>query len=250
MENIFYLIPLFFGTAATYSLVGFGGGSTYLALLALFNFPYESIPKIALLCNLIVVSGGLYHYIKKDFLPIQKILPFLLTSIPFAYLGGKMNIPRELFFILLGISLGIAGLRLLFKENSLPLKTLPSPLLFWIVGLISGGIIGFFSGVVGIGGGIFLAPLLYFLRWGEGREIAAMSSFFIFVNSLSGLWGQFSKSTLLIGSEWILPLGLAVFVGGQLGSRMSCGWSSLSLLRRVTAVFILTVSARLFWRFL
>ncbi|MBI4411952.1 MAG: sulfite exporter TauE/SafE family protein, partial [Deltaproteobacteria bacterium] len=156
MENIFYLVPLFFLTALIYASVGFGGGSTYLALLVLFNLPYLSIPKVALICNLVVVTGGLYHYIRNCHLPLKVALPFAIASVPMAYLGGSMPVGKNLFLILLGISLMGAGLRLLFFFNTEidanhgrpPKADAPT----W--GLIIGAPLGFLSGLTGIGGGI------------------------------------------------------------------------------------------------
>ncbi len=250
MESVAYLIPLFFVTAVVYASVGFGGGSTYLALLVLSGIPYGAIPKLALICNLIVVTGGLYHYLRQSLLPYRRVLPFILTSVPLAYLGGSIPLDKRLFLTLLAISLAIAGLRLLLTGYSVQSRNPRSDRTIWGLGLSVGALLGFVSGLVGIGGGIFLSPLLYFLRWGSAREIAAMSSMFIFVNSLSGLVGQFSKSGLPLDLSWILPLVLAVFVGGQIGSRLSAGHLRAMQLQRITAVLILFVSARIFWTFL
>ena len=272
MDHLIYIIPLFFLTALVYSSVGFGGGSTYLALLVLVSVPYGSRPKVALVCNLVVVTGGLYHYIRNRQLSLKSALPFAVTSVPMAYLGGKMPVDKTLFLILLGISLLCAGLRLLFVKRfdgsmvrsfdgfdpnyrTIALshyRTIPLPI---------GALLGFLAGVTGIGGGIFLAPILYFLRWGNARQIAAMASFFIFVNSAAGLMGQFSKDwTIDVGASanisWRTPLPgililiLAVFAGGQIGTRLSFGKLSPVYLQRITAVLILSVTAKIFWGFL
>ncbi|MBI4224390.1 MAG: sulfite exporter TauE/SafE family protein [Deltaproteobacteria bacterium] len=246
MESIFYVLPLFFLTALVYASAGLGGGSTYLALLTLFGFSYGDIPKIALLCNLVVVAGGLYHYLRAGLLPFGKILPLVLTSIPLAYLGGRIPVSQELFLFLLAIALAAAGVRLLLTGEPL-LKTKGiSPRGLWITGLSSGGALGFLSGLVGIGGGIFLAPLLYFLGWGTGRQIAAAASFYIFVNSAAGLAGQFAKSDFSWPGGLVFPLLLAVFAGGQIGSRVSLGFLPLAGLRKITASLILFVSFRIF----
>ncbi|MFH1018835.1 MAG: sulfite exporter TauE/SafE family protein, partial [Pseudomonadota bacterium] len=190
---IVYLIPLFFLTALVYSSVGFAGGSTYLALLLLFQFPYTAIPKVALVCNLIVGAGALYHYIRGRHLSFGRVIPFVAASVPCAYLGGSLPIGKELFMALAAVSLAAAGLRLLFIEKITEPVTPAGPFTVWSVGLGAGAVFGFLGGLVGIGGGIFLAPLLYLLKWGTPRQIAAMASFFIFANSLSGLAGQFHK---------------------------------------------------------
>ena len=241
------LVPLFFLTALVYASAGFGGGSTYLALLVLFNLPYYTIPQIALICNIVVVTGGLYHYIKAKHLKLNRILPFVVTSIPLAYLGGTLPMSKKWFLLILGISLAVAGARLLFWSKPSSARKEISQKTAWGIGLPLGGLLGFVSGLVGIGGGIFLAPLLYFLKWGNPRQIAASASFFIFVNSLFGLWGQWTKSGLSIEGQWLIPLILAVFLGGQIGNRLSVGWLPLKGIQRVTASLILIVSIRIFW---
>jgi uncharacterized membrane protein YfcA len=155
MEHIIYIAPLFFLTALVYATVGFGGGSTYLALLVLFNLPYESMPRVSLLCNVIVVCGGLYHYIRGGHFSIRHVLPFVVSSVPMAYLAGRIPIEKELFLALLAVSLGIAGLRLLWIQKSSAPREKISWQTAWFVGLPLGGVLGFVSGLVGIGGGIF-----------------------------------------------------------------------------------------------
>lgn len=247
MENIIYIVPLFFLTALVYASVGFGGGSTYLALLVLFSFPYLSVPKVALLCNLIVVTSGVYHHTRAGNLSIGRILPFVVTSIPFAYWGGTIPIEQRVFLLLLGFSLAVAGLRLLFGENRAAIRKEVSRGVAWSIGLPLGALLGFLSGLVGIGGGIFLGPILYLLGWGDGRQIAASTSLFIFANSLFGLWGQFQKDPFTVGSGVILPLGIAVLLGGQIGSRWSVGRIPPVVLQRMTALLVLFVSGRILW---
>ncbi len=250
MEPLIYITPLFFITALVYATVGFGGGSTYLALLVLFHFPYEAMPKVSLLCNVIVVCGGLYHYVRRGHFSLRHVLPFVITSIPLAYLGGKIPIKKEVFLMLLAISLGIAGFRLLWiQKNHTPREEISWPLA-GSVGVPLGGVLGFLSGLVGIGGGIFLSPLFHLLRWGNGRQIAASASFFILVNSLAGLWGQWSKGYSALDFQTLLPLGLAVLIGGQIGSRWSAGTFSLAMLQKGTALLILFVSGKILWSFL
>lgn len=241
---------LFFLTALIYSSVGFGGGSTYLALLVLFSVPYQSLPKIALLCNLVVVSGGIYHYVKDGHLKFGRIAPLIITSVPFAYLGGKTPISEKWFLVLLCLSLGVAGIRLFIgakdsiRQENPAKKTIAS----WFFGLALGAALGFLSGLVGIGGGIFLAPLLYFFRWGTAREIAAQSCFFIFANSLAGLAGQFAKNTANVDGAIVLPLILAVLLGGQVGTLLSMKKFPLQTLQKITATLVLFVAGQIFWR--
>src|SRR3989338_1635959 len=250
MEVFITLIPLFFVTAWVYASAGLGGGSTYLALLFLFQFPYTTIPKVALLCNLVVVSGGLYHYIRTRNLSLLLVLPFCVTSIPFSYLGGRLLVSKEYFLALLGFSLLIAGLRMLFSQKLISKEREIETQKSWWVGLPVGALLGFLSGLVGIGGGIFLAHLLYFMGWGKPKQIAASASFFIFVNSLFGFLGQWTKEAPFVETPGFFLLLLAVFLGGQVGSRFSVGKLSSFALQRVTAFLILAADGRIFWEFL
>lgn len=249
MES-FFLPILFFAAALIYSSAGFGGGSTYLALLVLFSFPDAAIVKTALLCNIVVVLGGWYLFAKEGYFCIGKIWPFVAASVPFAYLGGRIPIGKDLFLILLGISLAAAGLQLFFsgplavaqeREKHFSRKALP---------FFAGAVLGLVSGMTGIGGGVFLAPLLYFLRWGGAKEIAAASAFFILLNSVAGFLGQLAKDGDLLETASAFPLIAAVFAGGQIGARLGAQKIPPLKLQKITASLILYVSARIFWRFL
>ncbi len=248
-SEVFPLIPLFFFTALLYSSAGFGGGSTYLALLVLFGFDYTEIPGIALLCNIVVVGAGTFRFLRTGTLSLRRALPFILGSIPFAYWGGRIPIGRSLFFVLLGIALLIAGLRLLFSEHFHLEKTGQKQRpLGSLCALAIGAAIGFFSGLVGIGGGIFLAPLLYFLRWGKAREIAATASLFILLNSLSGLIGQWQKGHMLPFDIGFIPLALAVSTGGWLGTGLVLERFSPHTLSRVTGGLVSFAALHSFYR--
>lgn len=247
MEGLSLLLPLFFLTALIYATAGFAGGSTYLALLALFAFPYESMPKVALLCNLVVACGGFWVFLRAGYFSPKKILPFVLTSLPAAYLGGRIHVSKTAFLWLLALSLLAAGLRMLLSERSFSARNEPSWARAWALGLPIGAVLGLLSGMVGIGGGIFLVPVLYFLGWSQSREAASAAAFFILANSVSGLFGQFSKSGIELDWGLALPLMGAVFLGGQIGSRLGAGKISKLALQRVTAALILSVSGRLLW---
>ena len=237
------MLPIrFFIIALLYATVGFGGGSSYLALLTVSDVPYLLIPKLALICNLLVVSGGCYHYFKNKHFNIRLMLPFILSSVPMAFLGGMYAISENTFQGLLAGCLILAGFRLLFiPKSSIELTHIPS----WATSMAIGGILGALSGVVGIGGGIFLAPLMLNLRWGKPKEVASTASAFIWLNSLAGLAGQSTKG---IPSEifnyW--PLFIAVILGGQIGSLFgSHPKISQSSIQRLTALLILLISIRL-----
>jgi uncharacterized membrane protein YfcA len=236
------LAILFFIIALSYSLVGFGGGSSYIALLALFSVPYTFLPKIALICNLLVVTGGLTHSVKARNFSFKFLLPFILSSIPMAYLGGKTPISEKSFMILLGVCLLLAGLKMLLSRRIKNYGNFKTPKI--IPSLILGAILGLVSGMVGIGGGIFLSPALFLLKWGNPKKIAATATGFIWINSLAGLFGQLQKGNnneLL--SYW--PLFLAVLIGGQIGSYFCNRKISPRKIEIFTSFLVLIVSGRL-----
>ncbi|RXM53182.1 MULTISPECIES: sulfite exporter TauE/SafE family protein [unclassified Chryseobacterium] len=231
---LFFLIIAF-----VYSSVGFGGGSSYLAVLAMYSLPYQEIRLTALICNVIVVVGGVYIYIKNKQIDWKKVLPITLVSVPMAYLGAILKISQETFFLILGVTLIIAALLLWIKTDSKSDEKISQESKSAIFGnsLLGGGI-GFLSGLVGIGGGIFLSPLLNLMKWDTPRKIAATSSVFILVNSISGIFGQLSKLSVDMDYFRIASLCLAVLIGGQIGSRMSLKWNPL-VIKRMTAVLVL-----------
>jgi uncharacterized membrane protein YfcA len=244
------LALLFLLTAALYAAVGFGGGSTYNALLVLADTDYRVLPSIALLCNLIVVTGGVLQYRRSGDLNWRFALPFVALSIPMAWLGGRVPIDQEAFVLLLGLSLLAAGMAMWLQPTQ-PSSSRPEPTkLISAFGVPIGGAIGFLSGMVGIGGGIFLAPALHLLRLAEPKRIAATSSLFIMVNSIAGLVGQTMKQGTTAHLDRLtdyLWLFLAVLIGGQIGSRLSAKALSGRVVKRLTAVLVLYVSGRLLY---
>ena len=240
---LIFLCITFFAIAVIYSMVGFGGGSSYLAVLAMTGLAYQAMPPIALVCNLIVAGGGFIHFAKEGYFNLKKVLPFTVLSIPMAYVGGKLPIAKELFFLLLGLSLLIAAIRMLMPDNFFDRPREVSSKRAWCVGLPAGALLGFLSGLVGIGGGIFLSPLLLFLRWVDVKQAGASASFFILVNSLSGLLGQCHKQPL--NYEILLPLGAVVFIGGQIGSRIGSFHLPRLQFRRVLALLIASVAIKM-----
>jgi len=239
------LAILFLVTAILYSSVGFGGGSTYLALLLLWNIPYFIFPVIALSCNIIVVSGNCFNYIRAGNLNLKLLLPYLIGSIPLAYIGGSLPIEKKLFEILLFLVLATAGTLLLFNFKSYDDKEENYTKVSSIISVLIGGILGFVSGVVGIGGGIFLSPILFLLRAGKPKHIVTTASLFILINSLSGIFGQLTKSTILseIQNYWFLFL--AVLIGGQIGNFLNLKIFPTRILALVTAALVLFVAIRM-----
>lgn len=240
------LVPLFFMTAVAYASVGFGGGSTYIALLAAWGVSHTEIPQISLVCNLVVVAGGCFHFFRAGHGRIRNLLPFLVTSIPMAFIGGLIPVSKTVFMALLGVTLLAAGVRLALTSHLITRRTLDIRHV-WRIGAPTGAALGLISGLVGIGGGIFLSPLLYVLRWDDAKGISAAASLFILLNSLSGLAGQLMKGGLTVEWTHLVPLVLAVFVGGQIGSLMGVHRIPPLRIQQLTGVFILSVAARLIW---
>ena len=244
------LATLFLVTAALYSSVGLGGGSTYLALLLIWGVPYFIFPVLALSCNVIVVSGNCFNYIKAGNLNLRLLIPYLIGSIPLAYIGGSLPIEKKFFEILLFLVLAVAGILLLFnfrsyddKESSY--RQIPAPL-----SILIGGTLGFISGVVGIGGGIFLSPILFLIRASKPKYIVTAASLFILINSISGIIGQMTKNNVLaeVTNYWYLLA--AVLIGGQLGNFLNLKIFPTRILALVTAFLVLFVAIRMGIRFL
>ncbi len=238
----------FFFIAMLYATVGFGGGTSYIGMLALIGLQYEVIPKISLLCNILVVSGGCWHYFKSGLMKKSLILPFVISSVPMAFLGGYFPLTEKNFYLILTTSLLLCGLRILFIKDRQQ-EEIKEPV--YAVSLITGGLLGLLSGMVGIGGGIFLSPLLINLGWARSKNAAAVASVFILVNSFSGLVGQFAKSTVLPDPMTYVPLFLAVIVGGQIGSRIGThGKISYAMVQKGTGLLTLFISIRLLFKVL
>jgi hypothetical protein len=244
------LAALFFVTALLYGAAGFGGGSTYNALLVLAGADYRAVPVVALACNILVVAVGSWRFARSGHVDWRRIWPLFVLSIPFAWIGGRLVVAEIVFVGLLAASLLAAGLLMLWQplwEKEAPARLRSR----WIEPAASGAI-GFLAGIVGIGGGIFLAPLLYLLRWGPPKAIAGTCAVFILANSLSGLAGQLAKGSGgaaggALATYW--PLFPAVLVGGLIGSTLGSGRLDSRYVRILTALLILYVAARLAIRF-
>ena len=212
------LAILFLVTAVLYSSVGFGGGSTYLALLLIWGIPYFVFPIIALSCNIIVVSGNCFNYIRAGNLNLRLLFPYLIGSIPLAYFGGSLTIEKQLFEILLFLVLLVAGILLLFNFRSYDDKDESYKKIPIFISVLIGGFLGFVSGLVGIGGGIFLSPILFLIRAGRPSHIVTTASLFILINSISGIIGQLTKNYVLLELQNYWYLLVAVLIGGQIGN--------------------------------
>ncbi len=244
-----HLLLLFFIVAFCYASVGFGGGSSYLAILTLTGIAYTQIRATSLLCNIVVVAGNVLLFQKEKVIPWKKVLPLTLFSVPFAFFGGYVAITQRFFFILLGSTLLFAAMSMWrSKKQTFSTRTPPS---FSIQKNASyGGFIGFLSGMVGIGGGIFLAPLLHITHWDNAKKIAATASVFILVNSFSGLIGQYANPNFAIDWKLTSILLVIVFIGGQLGRQFSNRFFTAIQLKKATAILIALVSVRILWKYL
>ena len=239
------LAILFFITAVLYSSVGFGGGSTYLALLLIWGVPYFIFPVIALSCNIIVVSGNCFNYIRTGNLNLKLLIPYLIGSVPMAYIGGSLPIEKQLFEILLFLVLALAGTLLLFNFKSYNDKEEDYRKISNSSSILIGGVLGFISGVVGIGGGIFLSPILFLARAGRPKHIVTASSLFILINSIFGIIGQLTKNAVLIEVTNYWYLLVAVLIGGQIGNFLNLKIFSTRILALVTSCLVLFVAVRM-----
>lgn len=229
--------------ALLYSMVGFGGGTSYIALLAAAGTPYLLVPKLSLICNLLVVSGGMYHYRKNGHFSWKLIFPFVLSSVPMAFMGGVYPVSEKTFYIVLAVSLLLCGLRLLFLPDR-KIEQIRAP--SFLISSMVGGILGFLSGMVGIGGGIFLSPILINMGWARSKDAAAVASAFIFLNSLAGLMGQFTKHPDVGSLAGYAPLFIAVLLGGQIGSRIGSNqFISYGFIQKSTGLLTLFISSKL-----
>ena len=244
-----WLAPLFALTALIYATVGFAGGSTYTALLVLAGVSLALVPVISLACNIVVATGGVISFARAGHIAWQRCWPLLAVSVPLARIGGRLPINPELFVLLLGGSLAIAGLLLVLgpdhNATRAPIDPHRGP---GLLAIAIAAPLGLLSGLVGIGGGIFLAPVLHLMAWDSARRIAGTAALFILVNSLAGIAGQFAKlnDTALVGQalDW-WPLVIAVLIGGQLGSLLGVRYFPQAIIRRMTGAVVLFAAGRL-----
>ena len=236
---------LFFLTAILYSSVGFGGGSTYLAILLIWGVPFTIFPIIALACNIIVVSGNCFNYNRAGNLNFKLLIPYLIGSIPLSFIGGSLEIEKQNFEILLFIILLNAGGVLMFNfksydDNEDRYKNIP-----YSFSIIIGAILGFISGVVGIGGGIFLSPILFLLKVAKPKHIVTAASLFILINSIFGIIGQLTKEISIHELYPYSYLIIAVLIGGQIGNYLNLKILPTRILALMTSALVIFVALRL-----
>ena len=241
-----WLSGLFAFVALIYASVGFGGGSTYSALLALSGVDYKLIPVIALLCNIIVVTGGTIRFARAGLIDWRQVLPLVAVSAPLAFVGGLVPLKQSVFYLLLGGGLFLSSVVLLVRVETFLTRRFPIPFLLAISGAA-----GLLAGLSGIGGGIFMSPVLHMIRWADAKRIAAFASLYILINSITGIAGQLVKAgpvSLMNPTAEYWPLMLAVLIGGQMGSYLGLKLLSATWLRRLTALLVGYVAIRLLWQ--
>ena len=243
ITSLYYLAAIFFIIAFTYSSVGLGGGSSYTALMAIFGINTLAIPMISLSLNLFVTSVGTYNFIRNKHAKIKLVLPFLVSSIPMAYIGGTLKLPKEIFYWVLLISLVFVAVRIYIWQNT-AIKLDIGQNKKTLVSLIAGSMLGLVAGIVGIGGGVYLVPIIIILGLGTEKEAAACGAIFVWLNSCSGLVSRLQHNSIDLTNY--VPLIVAVLAGGTLGSFMGSSKFSPKVMEKILgaviiiAIFILT----------
>lgn len=235
---IFIILAIFI-VAVMYSSVGHGGASGYLAVMAFFAVAPEVTRPTALVLNLFVASIGTVQFYRAGYFSWRIFLPFAAASIPFAYIGGMIHLPTQIYKVVLGVVLMLAAVRLAVRlRNDDEIKDPPI-----LACLAIGAVIGLLSGMVGVGGGIFLTPILLLMHWAETRVAAGVSVLFILVNSIAGLAGNYKQVSVLPPDVWIWIA--AAVVGGLIGSTLGSKRFDSITLRRVLAVVLLFAGVKL-----
>jgi uncharacterized membrane protein YfcA len=237
------LIPLFALVAAAYASVGLGGGTGYLALMTLFGVPHELMPSTALALNIVVTSVAILRFGSAGKIRWGLFLPFLISALPAAFVGGMISVPRSSFMGLLAVGLILASVAM-FRSAARDDDSIrhPKPLVLWTSGIVIGTAIGLVSGMLGIGGGVFLGPFLLLARWATPRETAAITSMTVLTLSIAGLAAHGVRGNFDLG--FVAPLALAVLVGGLVGAHLSVTRFTPTTLKRLFAVIILIAAIK------
>jgi uncharacterized membrane protein YfcA len=232
--------------AFVYSSIGFGGATGYLAVMAWFQIDANIAASTALSLNLVVAGIAFVNYYRRGHFTPRLLWPFVITSIPSAFLGGMVRLQPFTYLIILHSLLLLVAIRLLTDRETAAYPEFTSPPRFWLTALI-GAVLGFVSGMIGIGGGIFLSPIIILAHWGNPKQAASTSSGFIFLNSASGLIGRVIAGSFTFGTFGLtlIPIGI---VGSLLGSSLGSAHFSGRTLKRILAVVLLVVIVRFILR--
>ena len=249
MTEAFLISFLIFAAAMLYSSVGHGGASGYLAVMALFSFASTTMRPVALVLNICVSSIAAFKFWRNGFFSWRKFYPFAVASIPFAFVGGSLNLPAPFFKPIIGVVLLAAAFLLVRREKTVEeLENANEKPISIAVALLCGAALGLLSGLTGVGGGIFLSPLLLFMKWTDVRQTAAISAMFILVNSVAGLGANLSQSNIaVLPSPMVFSLfAAAAVMGGLLGATFGVNRKqSTLLLRRLLAIVLLIAALKM-----
>ncbi len=240
MDSLYFFYVLLFFVAFLYAAVGHGGASGYLALMAIFGMAPEMMKPTALLLNLFVSFIAFIQFYRGGHFILRIFIPLAAASVPMAFLGGLVDVKAMVYKKILGILLLIPVVRFLFFSNIRVAETRDSNL---ILSVSIGAVIGFLSGLIGIGGGIILSPVLLLLKWTDQKQAAAISAAFIFVNSLAGLAGQFTKG-IQFNTDMYIFVGVAIG-GGLLGSYLGAIKFPQAVLKNILALVLMLAALKL-----
>ena len=233
--SIYFVAALFFIVALVYSSVGLGGGSSYTALMVILGFSASVIPTVSLLLNLLVTTIGSFNFIRNRHARFDLVVPFLVTSVPMSYLGGALQLPEQVFQWVLLVSLVVVALRIYFwRDTAIRLELGTTGRI--AVSLLAGAVLGLIAGMVGIGGGVYLVPLILILGLGTEQEAAACGAVFVWLNSLAGLLSRMEYNSINLVDY--IPLIMAVVLGGALGSWMGAFRLSRKTMEKILGVIV------------
>lgn len=239
LEFVIFLSVAVFFIAFLYSSVGHAGASGYIAVMTLFSLAPAEIKPTALVLNIIVASIGSWQFWRAGHFSWRLFWPFAVLSFPLAYLGGYLNLPTHIFKVVVGVVLLFSAVHFLMPPRAESEPRAPSK----SASIGIGAFLGLLSGLTGTGGGIFLTPILLLMRWTTTKTAAAVSALFILVNSVSGLLGNFSATKNL--PSLALPLGVAVVIGGTMGSYLGSNKLQSSTIKRLLAVVLIIAGLKL-----
>ena len=245
IEGEFLILLLLFLIALLYSSVGHGGASGYLAVLSLTIYAeYDSgwLKQHAWALNLVVAAIAFYHYKNAGFFNLKLTLPFVLASIPFAIIGGYMKVDGVFYDTLLSITLVLAAYKLLQIKDVYSTTKIEIPSFRYAIPI--GGAVGLMSGVIGVGGGIFLSPILLLKKWADPKTAAATAALFIWVNSMAGLVGAGISGQLVIHMDVLFPFIMAVLFGGYIGAKYGSENAHQSLIRKLLIIVLIVASLK------
>ena len=232
---------LFFAGAALYASVGHAGASAYLAVMGLYSFAPSVMKPTALALNILVASVATVKFYRAGLFSWRLLWPFALASIPAAFIGGAITLPTRSYKIVVGIVLLYAAVWM-FRSSLKPLQAAANPPPLWAA-LVAGLAIGFLSGLTGVGGGIFLSPLLLYMAWADTRATSGVAAPFILVNSIAGLLGHFSSVAQLPPN---IPVwGVAVVIGGWIGATYGSKHAPPPVLRQLLSLVLIVAGVKL-----